>query len=76
MFDDGFVGQGRSSLEGVVVRLLEEVLPGCLDVGWVAVVGLVEDLEADVVVASGVGESVEYLFASVVNESDGRDLQW
>lgn len=46
---------------GLVVQLLDPVLPRCADVGFLAVVGRVVDQEADVVVAGLVGVVFEEL---------------
>lgn len=59
LFDDGFVGQRFASFDGFVVQVLQEMLPCGFDIGGVAVVRDVEDLQANVVVARGISELVE-----------------
>lgn len=61
LFGDGFEGGYFASLGDFIVQGLEKVLPGDFDVGGVAVVGSIEDLETDVVVAGRVGVLVEQL---------------
>ena len=49
------------------MEILDKVLPGGFDVGCVAVVGQVEDLQADVIVTGGVGVLVEELESGLVS---------
>lgn len=61
LFDHGLVRLRLTSFHGLVVQVLQEVLPRRLDVRGVAVVGEVEDLQADIIVTAGVGILVEEL---------------
>lgn len=61
--DDGFVGKegGVGIILCFVVSFVKEVLPGCVDIGFIAVVGCLVDLEADIVIARLIGVVVEEL---------------
>jgi hypothetical protein len=43
------------------VQILDQVLPGCFDVRGVPIIGLEENLQADVIVAGRIGVLVEEL---------------
>lgn len=59
LVDHRFVRLRWAALNGGVMDPLDQVLPSWLDVGRIAMIGLVEDLETDVMVTGGVGVFIE-----------------
>ena len=60
----GLVRLRLAPLDGLLVGLVDQVLPRGRDVGWSAVVGRLEDEQADVKVARRISVYVEHLATS------------